>query len=198
MTSLLATSRRGPVTLLRLSRAAKPNALNLQMIAGIEMFFCRPTEGTRGIVLRGDDSHFCAGADLAAITECTASAGIHISRAWHRAFEQIEHGQVPVIAVLSGAVIGRGLELAAAAQIRVAEQGPTTPWRTWPRTRGSRTRASCPVTSSGSSASRRCSSGRPQEWPNKPQFSARYGKATPLPFPMSRVVGVVAPKARAE
>jgi (methylthio)acryloyl-CoA hydratase len=36
-------------------------------------------------------------------------------------FEQIEFGRVPVVAVLKGAVVGGGLELAAAAHIRVAE-----------------------------------------------------------------------------
>jgi enoyl-CoA hydratase/carnithine racemase len=123
MTSLLDISRRGPVTLLRLSRAAKRNALNPEMIAGIETFFRRPPEGTRAIVLHGDGNHFCAGLDLSTIAEMTPAAGIHLSRAWHRAFEQIEHGPVPVIAVLHGAVIGGGLELAAAAHIRVAERG---------------------------------------------------------------------------
>lgn len=122
MMSLLETSRRGPVTRLRLSRAAKRNALNPEMIAGIERFFRRPPEGTRAIVLHGDGNHCSAGLDLSTITETTPAAGIHISRAWHRAFEPIEHGQVPVIAVLHGAVIGGGLELAAAAHIRVAER----------------------------------------------------------------------------
>ena len=43
------------------------------------------------------------------------------SRSWHAAFEQIQFGRVPVIAVLHGAVVGGGLELASAAHIRVAE-----------------------------------------------------------------------------
>ena len=30
----------------------------------------------------------------------TPAAGIQLSRTWHRAFEQIEHGPVPVIVVL--------------------------------------------------------------------------------------------------
>ena len=63
------------------------------------------------------------GADLSAMADTTTpAAGMHHSRAWHRAFQQIEHGQVPVVAVLHGAVIGGGLELAAAAHIRVAER----------------------------------------------------------------------------
>ena len=49
-------------------------------------------------------------------------AGIEHSRSWHRAFERIEFGTVPVVAVLHGAVIGGGLELAAAAHVRVAER----------------------------------------------------------------------------
>jgi enoyl-CoA hydratase/carnithine racemase len=40
---------------------------------------------------------------------------------WHRALGRLEGGQLPVVAVLKGAVIGGGLELASAAHIRVAE-----------------------------------------------------------------------------
>ena len=40
---------------------------------------------------------------------------------WHRAFERMERGRLPVVAVLKGAVIGGGLELASATHIRVAE-----------------------------------------------------------------------------
>ena len=43
------------------------------------------------------------------------------SRAWHACFDAIQYGPVPVIAVLHGAVVGGGLELAAAAHVRVAE-----------------------------------------------------------------------------
>ena len=44
------------------------------------------------------------------------------SQLWHRCLEPIEQGDVPVIAVLQGAVVGGGLELAAACHIRIAEQ----------------------------------------------------------------------------
>ena len=43
------------------------------------------------------------------------------SRMWHAAFEQVQFGRVPVVAVLHGAVVGGGLELASACHIRVAE-----------------------------------------------------------------------------
>ena len=40
---------------------------------------------------------------------------------WHRAFDHLQFGRVPVVAVLHGAVVGGGLELACAAHVRVAE-----------------------------------------------------------------------------
>jgi len=118
----LTTARRGPVTILQLSRPAKRNALNPEMIGGIEAFFSDPPEGTRAIVLHGDGSNFSAGLDLSTLMDARGGTGIQFSRAWHRAFDRIEYGRVPVVAVLHGAVIGGGLELAAAAHIRVAER----------------------------------------------------------------------------
>jgi enoyl-CoA hydratase/carnithine racemase len=116
-------SQRGAVTLVRLSRPTKRNAIDAEMIADIERVFSHLPEGTRAVVLEGDGGHFCAGADLALITEPDGpAAAVRMSRTWHRAFDQIESGNVPVIAVLHGAVIGGGLELAAAGHIRVAEQ----------------------------------------------------------------------------
>jgi enoyl-CoA hydratase/carnithine racemase len=115
-------SQRGAVTLVRLSRPTKRNAIDAEMIADIERVFSGLPEGTRAVVLEGEGSHFCAGADLDLIAEVDGTAVVRLSRAWHRAFDQIESGNVPVIAVLHGAVIGGGLELAAAAHIRVAEQ----------------------------------------------------------------------------
>jgi (methylthio)acryloyl-CoA hydratase len=115
-------SQRGAVTLVRLSRPKKRNAIDAEMIADIERIFSCLPEGTRAVVLAGDGSDFCAGADLALIAEADGTAAIRLSRAWHRAFDQVESGNVPVIALLHGAVIGGGLEFAAAAHIRVAEQ----------------------------------------------------------------------------
>jgi len=118
----LIASQRGPVTLLRLSRPAKRNALDDATITGIEAFFSDPPESTRAIILHGEGKHFSAGADLSAVTDVSAPASVRRSQSWYRAFDRIENGDVPVIAVLHGAVIGGGLEIAAAAHIRVAER----------------------------------------------------------------------------
>src|SRR5260370_38991530 len=99
----LSVSREGPVTLLRLSRPAKRNALDRDMIAGIEAFFRSPPDGTRAVVLHGECSNFSAALDLSNVAEISVAEGMSDSRAWHRAFEQIEYCQGPVVVLVPGA-----------------------------------------------------------------------------------------------
>ena len=100
----------------------KRNALDDQMVHGIGGFFAALPDAIRAVVLAGEGEHFSAGLDLTELTERDIFAGVEHSRSWHRAFEAMEFGKVPVIAVLHGAVVGGGLEIAAAAHIRVAER----------------------------------------------------------------------------
>jgi (methylthio)acryloyl-CoA hydratase len=74
------------------------------------------------VVLDASGENFSAGLDLAELSECSTFEGVAHSMMWHRLFEQVELGRVPVVAVLKGAVVGGGLELALAAHIRVAER----------------------------------------------------------------------------
>ena len=111
----------GEVAVLRLTRAAKRNALNDPTVLGIEAFFSAPPAGVKAVVLDAEGEHFCAGLDLSELTERDAFEGLQHSRMWHRAFERMECGRLPVVAVLKGAVIGGGLELASATHLRVAE-----------------------------------------------------------------------------
>ncbi len=108
--------------MLRLARAPKRNALDDDTVAGLERFFSAMPDGVKAIVLHGEGEHFCAGLDLSELSERDVAAGVAHSRSWHRAFDRIEFGRVPVVAVLHGAVVGGGLELAAACHIRVAER----------------------------------------------------------------------------
>ena len=112
---------RGSVAVLRLNRAAKRNALDTATVTGLEQFVSAPPAAARAIVLDASGDHFSAGLDLSELTERDAFAGLAHSRMWHRAFDRIEHGTLPVITVLKGAVVGGGLELAASTHIRVAE-----------------------------------------------------------------------------
>ncbi|RSM49023.1 enoyl-CoA hydratase [Amycolatopsis balhimycina DSM 5908] len=111
----------GDIAVLRLARPEKRNALDDATVLGIETFFGAPPQGVKAVVLDAVGDHFSAGLDLSELTERDAFEGLEHSMMWHRAFERLERGRVPVVAVLKGAVVGGGLELASAAHIRVAE-----------------------------------------------------------------------------
>jgi (methylthio)acryloyl-CoA hydratase len=111
----------GEIAVLRLNRPHKRNALDNATILGIESFFSAVPTGVKAVVLAADGDHFSAGLDLSELTELSTFDGVRHSMMWHRVFELIASGPVPVVAVLKGAVVGGGLELACAAHIRVAE-----------------------------------------------------------------------------
>jgi enoyl-CoA hydratase/carnithine racemase len=117
----LAVERRGAVLTIGLDRAHKRNAIDDVTIEALERIFSGLPDGVRAAVLHGLGPNFSAGLDLNGIGERDMAAAVAHSRAWQRCFEKIEFGPAPVVAVLKGAVIGGGLELAAAAHIRVSE-----------------------------------------------------------------------------
>jgi len=108
------------IAIVHLARPAKRNALN-ETVFSLERWFSAPPAQVKAVVLAGRGDHFCAGLDLSELQERSVAEGVLHSRSWHRAFELIEFGSLPVVAVLHGAVVGGGLELAAATHIRVAE-----------------------------------------------------------------------------
>jgi (methylthio)acryloyl-CoA hydratase len=119
---LLQVEQRGTVLHLRLNRPAKRNALSDALVERLHAAFVQLPEGTRAVVLSGEGEHFSAGLDLSELGERSVAEGVIHSRTWHAAFQQVEFGRVPVIAVLHGAVVGGGLELASSAHIRIAER----------------------------------------------------------------------------
>ncbi len=116
----LAVQQHGDVAILRLNRPQKRNALDDETILGIDAFFSAGPVGA--VLLAAEGEHFSSGLDLNEIEERDVAEGIAHSTLWHRAFEKIEFGKVPVVAVLHGAVVGGGLELVTAAHVRVAER----------------------------------------------------------------------------
>jgi (methylthio)acryloyl-CoA hydratase len=118
---LLRIQHDGAVTHIRLNRAEKRNAISDGLIALLHTTFINLPPETRAVVVSGEGDHFCAGLDLAEVSERSVAEGILHSRSWHAAFEAVQFGRVPVISVLHGAVVGGGLELASATHIRVAE-----------------------------------------------------------------------------
>jgi enoyl-CoA hydratase/carnithine racemase len=118
----LRVERRGPVLVLALARPEKRNAISDKMVVGIEDVFRDLDPDVRAVVLTADGDHFSAGLDLSEMAGRGALDGVLHSRTWHRCFTTIEQSGVPVVAALHGAVIGGGLELAATAHVRVADE----------------------------------------------------------------------------
>ena len=112
---------RGSLAVLRLARSERRNALSVGVVDQLETFFSRPPDEVRAVALLADGDHFCAGLDLAENKERTTFEVMENSRHWHRAFERIELGRIPVVSALHGAVIGGGLELALATHVRLAD-----------------------------------------------------------------------------
>ena len=115
----------GPIALIGLSRPEKRNALSLDLVRSLAEAVIRAgTEAAAG-VLFGHGPAFCAGLDLAELAERMSTAPSHPARRerslWHSSFDLIDRGTIPFVAALHGATIGGGLELAAAAHIRVAD-----------------------------------------------------------------------------
>src|SRR3981081_1719907 len=131
--SSLKAERQGAVAPRRPARPEKRNALDDALVLGIEAFFSHLPDDVKAVVVHGEGEHFSAGLDLGELTKRDMAERVAHSQMWHRAFAAVEFGRVPVVAVLQGAVIGGGLELAAAAHVRVAE-----PWACSARREGSR------------------------------------------------------------
>lgn len=121
-THRLRLERDGELLLIGLDRAAKRNALDDLMYTTIERTFAEVAADVRAIVLYGIGEHFSAGLDLASIVESSAFDGARHSLAGHRSMDRVQFGSAPVVAVMHGAVVGGGLELASAAHVRVAER----------------------------------------------------------------------------
>jgi enoyl-CoA hydratase/carnithine racemase len=118
---MLSVEYRGPVAILSLNRPAKRNAINDETIRALRDFFSDLGPDTKVAIIQGVGEHFCAGLDLSEVRGRNAGEAMFHSRRWHEAFERIQFGPVPVITVLKGAVVGGGIEIAAATHIRIAE-----------------------------------------------------------------------------
>lgn len=118
---LVNTQIDGSIYSIELNRPAKRNAVSDRLLMALDEALTATPEGTRAIILSGAGEHFCAGLDLAEHQHREPFGVMQHSQGWHRIFHRIQHGGIPVITALHGAVIGGGLELAAATHIRVAE-----------------------------------------------------------------------------
>src|SRR3954471_2040870 len=112
----------GGVARIFLNRPEKSNALNSAVLEDLRFSLRELAEkaGLRVAVLAGHGKAFCGGADVAELSELTQANAARFVERIHQACQAIRELPVPVVARLHGAVIGAGLEIAAACDLRIA------------------------------------------------------------------------------
>ncbi|NLS04578.1 enoyl-CoA hydratase/isomerase family protein [Rhizobium sp. P32RR-XVIII] len=114
----------GVIAVLTISRPEKLNAFDIDMLKALAVA-CDEVEANAAVrvaILTGEGKAFSAGGDIKAWGGMEANEFGH---AWvrfgHRVFERLATLRMPLIAALNGHALGGGLELAGAADIRIAE-----------------------------------------------------------------------------
>lgn len=115
----------GDIALIGINRPDKRNAMSREVTDELVAAAQRAGREARAGIIFGHGDHFCAGLDLVAVgkkrKEGVSDTEKRERHPEHLGFDAIARGPIPFVAALSGAVIGLGLELACAAQIRVAD-----------------------------------------------------------------------------
>ena len=114
---------RESIATVTINRPEKRNALNGDVLAGLESAFegLRSRHEVKLIILTGaGDKAFVAGADIAAFVELSPAAAGELSRRGQALMKTIENLGKPVIAALNGVALGGGCELALACSFRIA------------------------------------------------------------------------------
>jgi enoyl-CoA hydratase len=123
---MITLERKGHVAVATLSRPPV-NALDDALVARLDAVLDEIAGDNDVTVLhiRSDQKAFCAGADLALMRSCFATAGgpdamLRLATRMQCLFERIEASPVVTLAEIGGAALGGGMELALACDIRVA------------------------------------------------------------------------------
>ncbi|GGE42327.1 putative enoyl-CoA hydratase [Pullulanibacillus camelliae] len=102
------------------------NALSSAIIEALDVQLTKieADSEVKAVIIHGEGRFFSAGADIKEFTQVsTSEAFSHLSRKGQAVFNRIEGSSKPFIAVIHGAALGGGLELAMACHLRIAEAG---------------------------------------------------------------------------
>ena len=115
----------GAAGLITLNRPHALNALTLDMVRALGRAldaWADDPQVTRVVLTGAGERAFCVGADIG---EWSTLEPLDMWRHWtregHRVFDRVARLRQPVIAALNGHALGGGLELAAAADLRIVE-----------------------------------------------------------------------------
>jgi enoyl-CoA hydratase/carnithine racemase len=123
MSEEIRTERRGKALWIRVDRPAARNAMTFAMYDRIAAI-CRDANAdatVKAVVLTGSGDAFVAGTDIAQFADFKeASQALEYERRMDAWLGAIEDVRVPTIAALRGPVVGGGLAIAAACDLRIA------------------------------------------------------------------------------
>ena len=116
---MIGIERVGDVTTIQLQRPERRNALNSKLVDTLrEAIDGAAEDDVRAIVLTGEGTVFCAGADLSG--DVFAADFLEKAIALNKAIDAVP---VPVIAAVNGPAIGAGVQLAMVCDLRVVASG---------------------------------------------------------------------------
>lgn len=123
MSEEIQTERRGSALWIRVDRPAARNAMTFAMYDRLAAI-CRDVDAdasVKAVVLTGSGEAFVAGTDIAQFVDFKeASQALEYERRMDAWLGAIEDVRVPTIAALRGPVVGGGLAIAAACDLRLA------------------------------------------------------------------------------
>jgi enoyl-CoA hydratase/carnithine racemase len=125
---LCSAERRDDALLITLNRPDKLNAISVEMMSDLDTTLDQAVDrAVRAVIVRGEGRCFSAGIDLTSLLQLgiTAMDGAEFRRLAARlqaVFNKMEALEKPVIALLHSFCFGMGLELALAADFRIAAE----------------------------------------------------------------------------
>jgi enoyl-CoA hydratase len=127
MSSAILHERVDRVSIIRLNRPEKLNALSCDLIEELSETFKQLAGDSelRALILTGTGPAFCAGTDIGELADADQAAGRSISERGQKLCERIERFPAPVIAAVNGIAAGGGCELALACHLRIASSEAT-------------------------------------------------------------------------
>jgi 2-(1,2-epoxy-1,2-dihydrophenyl)acetyl-CoA isomerase len=129
--SVLLESRQGSIVTLAMNRPDRLNALNNELSTAINETLARIANdlSVHVVILTGAGRAFCAGGDLGAIGKGRERGDVAelapILRSGMQAVLKMRTMPQPVIAAINGAAAGAGMNLALAADVRIATEDAT-------------------------------------------------------------------------
>jgi 2-(1,2-epoxy-1,2-dihydrophenyl)acetyl-CoA isomerase len=125
MTEVVLLETVGATRIVTIHRPEARNALTRQVIARVTQAFHEASadRGVRCVVLTGAGGHFCAGADLRQNLAEDAALLEHLDQymdEFHGLVKSVVRCEKPTVAMMDGAAVGFGADLAFACDLRVA------------------------------------------------------------------------------